>query len=92
MSKGLQVGEAAAGMGLTSRQPQVDPIQERAQIARRDRRVQQEQELQITAGSAAEPIFHLHLQEPMVLATIQLQRYVNEVHMTGLDMLIQRTA
>ncbi len=58
----------------------------------RDRRVQQDQELQIMAGSAAEPIFHPHLQELMVPVTIQLQRYVNEVCMTGLDMLIQRTA
>ncbi len=44
------------------------------------------------AGSAAEPIFHLHLQGLMAPATIQLQRYVNDVRMTGLDTLIQRTA
>ncbi len=44
------------------------------------------------AGSAAELIFHLHLQEPMPAVMIQPQRYVNEVHMMGLGMLIQRTA
>ncbi len=79
-------------MGLTSRQPQVDPIQERVQIAKRDRRVQWYQELQIKTGSAAKPIFHLHLQELMPAAMIQLQRLVNEVHTMKLDMLIQRTA
>ncbi len=44
------------------------------------------------AGSAAELISHPHLQEPMPAATIQPQRYMNEVLTTGLDMLIQRTA
>ncbi len=79
-------------MGLTSQQLQVDPIQERAQIADRDRRVQQDQELQIRAGSAAEPIFHPHLQEPIPTMMIQPQRLVNEVRTTKLDILIQRTA
>ncbi len=90
MSKGLQV--RGAGTGLTSRQPQVDPIQERVQIAERDRRVQQDQELQIKAGSADELIFHPQLQEPMPTMMIQLQQLVNEVCMTKLDTLIQRTA
>ncbi len=92
MSRGLQVGELATGTGLTSRQPRVDLQEEREQIAERDCRIQQDRELQITTGSAAEPISHLHLQEPMASMTIQLQRYVNEVHMMGLDALIQRTA
>ncbi len=77
---------------LTSRQPQVDPIQEWVQIAEGDRRVQRDQELQIRAGSVAELIFHLHLQEPTPTTTIQLQRLVNEVRTMKLDMLIQRTA
>ncbi len=89
VSKGLQV--RGSGTGLTSRQPQVDPIQEQVQIAKRDRRVQRAQELQIKAGSAAEPIFHLHLQEPILTVMIQPQRLVNKVHMTKLDMLTQRT-
>ncbi len=79
-------------MGLTSQQPQVDPTQEREQIAERDRRVQKDQDLQIKAGSVAKLIFHPHLQELMLTAMIQLQRLVNEVCMMQLDMLIQRTA
>ncbi len=50
--------------------------------------MQKEQELEITAGSLAELISHPHLQEPVAPATIQLQRYINEVHMTELGMLI----
>ncbi len=92
VSRGLQSGGPTTGTGFTSRQPQVDPQEERKQIAERDQRVQKEQELQITAGSVAEPISHLHLQEPVAPATIQPQRYMNEVRTTELDMLIQRTA
>ncbi len=80
------------GTGLTSRQLQVDPQEEREQITERDQRVQEEQKLDISAGSSAEPISHPHLQEPVAPATIQLQRYVNKVCTMELDMLIQRTA
>ncbi len=51
-----------------------------------------EQDLQIKAGSAAELIFHPHLQEPILATPLQPPRLVNEVHITQLDMLIQRTA
>ncbi len=70
----------------------MDPIQEQVQIAERDRQVQRDQDLQIKAGSAAELIFHLHLQELILAAMIQLQQLVNEVCTMQLDMLIQRTA
>ncbi len=80
------------GTRLTSRQPQADPQEEREQIAERDWRVQKEQELEITAGSSAKLLSHPHLQEPVAPVTIQPQRYMNEVCMTELDMLNQRTA
>ncbi len=51
-----------------------------------------ERELEIAAGSSAEPVSHPHLQEPVAPAGIQPQRYVNEVCTTGLDELIQGTA
>ncbi len=70
----------------------MDPQEEREQIAERDQRVQKEQALEIMAGSLAELISHLHLQELVAPAIIQPQRYINEVCMTELGMLIQRTA
>ncbi len=78
--------------GLTSRQLHVDEDQERLQRAERDRRTQKEWDLQIKAGSAANPIFHPHLQELIPAAPLQLPRLVNEVCTMQLDMLIQRTA
>ncbi len=61
-------------------------------MAERDRRAQKEWDLQIKAGSAAEPIFHPHLQEPIPAAPLQPPHLVNEVRMMKLDTLIQRTA
>ncbi len=92
MSKGWPKVGLAIGTGLTSQQLQVDPQEEREQIAKRDQRVQKEQELEISVGSSAELISHPHLWEPVAPMSIQLQRYVNEVCRTELDMLIQRTA
>ncbi len=48
--------------------------------------------MQIKAGSAAEPNFHPHLQEPIPATPLQPPRLLNEVHAMQLDMLIQRTA
>ncbi len=87
--KELQVRGLSAG--LTSRKPQVDEDQKRLQRAERDHRSQKEQDLQIQAGSAADPIFHPHLQELTPAALLQPPQLVNEVHMTQLDTLIQRT-
>ncbi len=88
--KELKIGGPTTG--LTSRQPQVDETQERLQRAKRDRCSQGEWNRQIQSGSAEEPIFHPHLQEPMPVAPLQLPRVVNEVCTEQLDMLIQRTA
>ncbi len=90
MLKELQVGGLSAG--LTSRQPQVDLDEEWVQMAERDRWAQKEWDLQIKAGSAAKPIFHPHLQEPILGAPLQPLRLVNEVRMMQLDTLMQRTA
>ncbi len=88
-TKELKKGGPTAG--VTSRQLQVDEMQERQQRADRDCRSQGERDRQIQARSVEEPIFHLHLQEPTPAAPLQLPRMVNEVHMERLDMLIQRT-
>ncbi len=90
MMKELKIGGLTAG--LTSRQPQVDEMQERLQRAERDRRSQGERNRQIQAGSAGEPIFHPHLQEPTAVAPLQPPCLVNEVCMELMDALIRRTA
>ncbi len=59
-------------MGLTSWLLQGNLDEERVQMAERDRRAQKEWDLQIQAGSAAKPIFHLHLQELIPAAPLQL--------------------
>ncbi len=87
--KELKSGGLTAG--LTCHQPQANEVQERLQRAERDHHSEKERNRQIQAGSAEEPIFLPHLQEPTPVAQLQPPRLVDQVCRELMDMLIQKT-
>ncbi len=65
---------------------------ERQQRNDRDRQMEKERSRWIQAGTAEQPIFLPHLQEPMPLAPLQLQCIMDQTHMETVDVLIQKSA